>query len=92
MFEKLKNRLKNFQPDESDSYTRGQVIGLLILIFMLVLAYSAGRGDGYKSAQAEVPRLKLVSERIDRIEKAMTDNRACAATLSQTIRSDEVKP
>ena len=92
MFEKLKSKLKNFQPDEGDKDTRGQLIGLFILIFLLVLAYSVGHGDGRQSAQSEIPQLKLVSEKIDRIEKAMLENRACANSLIETSRSDQVQP
>lgn len=87
MFEKLKNRLRNFQPDAADSDTRSQMIGLAILLVLLTLAYSVGRGDGRAAAEAALPQLAVVSAKIDRIEKAMTSNPACSATLLDATRS-----
>lgn len=81
MFEKLKAKFK------ANSELQAQITGLIILLAFCFLSYSAGRGDGHEQAQAEVPQLAAVSEKLDRIEKAMMKNPTCAAEMLGAARS-----
>lgn len=81
MFEKLKAKFK------ANSDLQAQITGLAILLLLCFLSYSAGRGDGREQAQAEVPQLAAVDQKLDRIEKAMLKNPTCAAVMLDAARA-----
>ena len=64
-----------------------QAIGLAILIVLVVLGYLAGVSEGRKQAENELPQLSAVTLKINRIERAMEDNTACAASMIDAARS-----
>jgi hypothetical protein len=81
MLEKMKAKIK------ANSELQAQVTGLIILLFLCFLSYSAGRGDGREQAQAELPQLAEVDRKLARIEKAMMKNPVCAAEMLDATRS-----
>lgn len=71
---------------EKRQRVKEQAIGLAILILFVLLSYAAGRSDGYSAAEGELPQLKAVSQKIDRIEKAMMNSAACSSTMLDAAR------
>ncbi len=70
MFGEFRNGLKAFieaNRDTNPGDWRSQALGLLILIVVVAAAYSAGHVDGRVSAEAELPQVKQITERIDQL-------------------------
>lgn len=63
-----------------------QLIGLFVLVTLVGLSYFFGIGEGRSQAAAELPGLSRVDLRLEKIERAMQQNRECANTVLNAER------